>query len=114
MDLASLVYWGIWPRPLSKSKSTHIQCRALKVLLANSRVDAKGVKPFLVEWYKSDTTFSILNLDKNVADVAITYHGVAEKTALDENIADRVVYAWRDHWMLIGMVIRLPPSRNIC
>lgn len=84
------------------------------LIYLNSRVAVKKVKPFLVEWYKSDTTFSILNLKNKVADVAITYHAVAERTAMDIDVVDRVEYAWRDHWMLIGMVIRLLPSRSIC
>lgn len=61
----------------------------------------------IIEWYKSDTTFSIENLRKEIADVAITYHAVAERTALDDNVIDRVVYAWRDHWMLVGMLFIL-------
>lgn len=69
-----------------------------------SCIDTKGAQPFLVEWYKSDTTFSIENLRNKVADVGITYHAVAEKTALDDGIIDKVVYAWRDHWMLVGML----------
>ena len=72
-----------------------------------SCVDTKGAQPFLVEWYKSDTTFSIENLRNKVADVGITYHAVAEKTALDDGIIDKVVYAWRDHWMLVG-ILSLP------
>lgn len=76
-------------------------------LPANSCVDNKGAQPFLIEWYKSDTTFSIENLRKEIADVAITYHAVAERTALDDNVIDRVVYAWRDHWMLVGMLFIL-------
>ena len=55
-----------------------------------------------------------MNLKNKVADVAITYHAVAEKTAIDTGIADRVEYAWRDHWMLVGKGICLLPSRSIC
>ena len=45
---------------------------------------------------------SIDYLRKNVVDVGITYHAVAEHTALEEKIVDRVEYVWRDHWMLVG------------
>lgn len=77
-------------------------------VFANSCVDSKGVQPFLVEWYKSDTTFSIENLRKQVADVGITYHAVAEQTAFDDGVIDQVAYAWRDHWMLVGMLLIWP------
>ena len=35
--------------------------------------------------------------------MGITYHAIAEYTALDDKIIDRVEYVWRDHWMLVGM-----------
>lgn len=41
------------------------------------------------------------NLLKEVADIAITSH------ALDDKVIERVVYAWRDHWMLVGMLFIL-------
>ena len=37
--------------------------------------------------------------------MGITYHAVAEKTALLEKVIDRVEYVWRDHWILVGMVL---------
>ena len=64
-------------------------------------MDNKKAEPFLIEWYKSDTTSSIENLLKETADIAIT------SNALDDNVIDRVVYAWRDHWMLVGMLFIL-------
>ena len=35
--------------------------------------------------------------------MGITYHAIAEYTALDDGVIDRVEYVWRDHWMLVGM-----------
>ena len=35
--------------------------------------------------------------------MGITYHAIAEYTALDDKVVDRVEYVWRDHWMLVGM-----------
>ena len=59
--------------------------------------------PFAIEWYTSDTSGSIDYLHKKVVDVGITYHAIAEYTALDDKVVDRVEYVWRDHWMLVGM-----------
>ena len=61
------------------------------------------VPTFAIEWYTSDTSVSVDYLHKNVVDVGITYHAVAEHTALDEHVIDRVEYVWRDHWMLVGI-----------
>lgn len=36
-------------------------------------------------------------------DLGITYHAIAEHTAIIDGFADRVEYAWRDHWMLVGI-----------
>ncbi|KAK4694773.1 hypothetical protein P7C71_g2859, partial [Lecanoromycetidae sp. Uapishka_2] len=58
--------------------------------------------PFAIEWYTSDTSQSIDYLQRKLVDVGITYHAIAENTALDDRIIDRVEYAWRDHWMLVG------------
>lgn len=62
-----------------------------------------GTENFSIEWYTSDTTVSIDYFQKGVVDVGITYHAVAEHTAIVSKIADRVEYVWRDHWMLVGM-----------
>ena len=67
-----------------------------------SSTQKDGTPQFSIEWYTSDTTVSIDYLRKNVVDVGITYHAVAEHTALEEHIVDRVEYVWRDHWMLVG------------
>ncbi|KAK3176578.1 hypothetical protein OEA41_007901 [Lepraria neglecta] len=62
----------------------------------------EGSPKFSVEWYTSDTSVSIDYLHKNVVDVGITYHAIAESTALEKGVIDRVEYVWRDHWMLVG------------
>lgn len=36
--------------------------------------------------------------------MGITYHAIAESTALEKCAIDRVEYVWRDHWMLVGMI----------
>ena len=63
--------------------------------------------PFAIEWYTSDTSGSIDFLHKKVVDVGITYHAIAEYTALNDCIIDRVEYVWRDHWMLVGIFVVL-------
>jgi len=74
------------------------------VVSFNSSTQKNGTPQFSIEWYTSDTTVSIDYLRKNVVDVGITYHAVAEHTALEEKIIDRVEYLWRDHWMLVGTI----------
>lgn len=62
--------------------------------------------PFLVAWYKSDTTYSIQYLKSGEVDVGITYNEAAEKIAIGQGIATSPsYYAFRDHFLLIG-----PPS----
>lgn len=63
------------------------------------------VPPFKVVWLASDTSASFNYLAQNAADVSITYHAVAESVAMQQGIADRCEYAWRDHWMLVGEYI---------
>ena len=71
-----------------------------------SRCDKDSVPPFLIEWYTSDTTVSINLLRREIVDLGITYHSIAEQAALEDGIVDRVEYAWRDHWMLVGISFR--------
>lgn len=59
-------------------------------------------EPFAIAWLTADTTESLGYLSKAVADVGITYHPLAEKAAIKDGMADRRVYAFRDHWMLVG------------
>ena len=37
-------------------------------------------------------------------DVTITYHSFAEYFALQQGVVERVDYAWRDHFMLVGEI----------
>jgi hypothetical protein len=57
---------------------------------------------FAVAWMASDTTMSFNSLALRAVDMSITYHPVAEKTAIQQGLADRREYIWRDHWMLVG------------
>lgn len=59
-------------------------------------------EPFAIAWSASDTSLSFNSLALRGADLSITYHPAAEEIALDQGIADRREYAWRDHWMLVG------------
>lgn len=62
-----------------------------------------GSDPFLVAWYKSDTTVSIQYLKSGLVDVGITYSPVAEKIAIDQGIATSPsYYAFRDHFIITG------------
>lgn len=67
-----------------------------------SHMQQAQTEPFRVAWLASDTSASFNYLAQNAADVSITYHAVAELVAMQQAIADRCEYAWRDHWMLIG------------
>jgi hypothetical protein len=69
--------------------------------------------PFKVAWLASDTSASFNYLAQNAADVSITYHAVAELVAMQQAIADRCEYAWRDHWMLIGQFSFLFPTKSL-
>ena len=77
--------------------------RALADGFINYRVENTNCAPFTISWLKSDTTESLNYLARTVADVVITYHPLAETAAIKQDIADRREYAWRDHWMLVGM-----------
>jgi hypothetical protein len=68
----------------------------------SSHIKRAQIEPFKVVWLASDTSASFNYLAQNAADVSITYHAVAEFVAMQQGIADRCEYAWRDHWMLVG------------
>ena len=76
--------------------------RALADAFIADTCSGDKVAPFGVAWLKSDTTASFNYLAQNAADVSITYHAAAEEIAIQQGIAERRVYAWRDHWMLVG------------
>jgi hypothetical protein len=63
------------------------------------------VLPFRACWIASDTSASFNNLALNAADVSITYHVMAEKIVMSQNVADRRENAWRDHFLLVGKPI---------
>lgn len=57
-------------------------------------------------WYRSDTTYSIKDLQDGLLDVAITYSPAAERIAIEQGIAlAPSYYAFRDHFLIVG-----PPS----
>jgi len=74
--------------------------------LANAFIDAQAQEtncaPFAVAWLKADTAGSFNHLAQGSADLSITYHPAADTIALEQGIAERSVYAWRDHFMLVG------------
>ena len=76
--------------------------RALADAFINYQVEQHGCEPFTVAWLKSDTSASFNYLAQASADLSITYHGAAENIAIEQGIADQRVYAWRDHFMLVG------------
>ena len=81
--------------------------RALADAFIDDHVRETGCEPFAVSWIKSDTTASFNHLADNSADLSITYIGVAEQIAIEQGIATHRVYAWRDHFMLVGMSVCL-------
>ncbi|KAL8846327.1 MAG: hypothetical protein Q9221_008567 [Calogaya cf. arnoldii] len=76
--------------------------RALADKFIDDRVQETGCKPFAVSWIKSDTAGSFNNLASGAADLSITYHPAAVAIAAQQGFTDRSVYAWRDHFMLVG------------
>jgi hypothetical protein len=67
------------------------------------RVKNRGDESFAIAWMASDTTMSFNSLALRAVDMSITYHPIAEQTAMDQGIADRREYIWKDHWMLVGL-----------
>lgn len=76
--------------------------KALADAFIDDQVERTGCEPFAVGWLKSDTTGSFNYLAQASADLSITYHKIAEETAMDQGVSDRRVYCWRDHFMLVG------------
>ena len=76
--------------------------KALADAFISDTVKKTGSEPFAIAWLKSDTSASFNYLAQGAADLSITYHGAAEKIAIEQGIAHRRVYAWRDHFMLVG------------
>ena len=76
--------------------------KALADAFIDDQVKRTGCEPFAVAWLKSDTAGSFNNLAQASADLSITYHKAAEDIAKDQGVWDQRVYAWRDHFMLVG------------
>ena len=66
-------------------------------------VNRTNCSQFSVAWLKSDTSASFNYLAQNAADLSITYHTSAESIAVQQGIANRSEYAWRDCFMLVGV-----------
>ena len=77
--------------------------RALADAFIDDQIRETKCPPFAVAWIKSDTTASFNHLADSSADLSITYNAAAEQTAIAQGIADKRVYAWRDHFLLVGM-----------
>ena len=77
--------------------------RALADTFVDDQIRETKCPPFAVAWIKSDTTASFNHLADNSADLSITYNAAAEQIAIAQGIADKRVYAWRDHFLLVGM-----------
>ncbi|PPQ98256.1 hypothetical protein CVT26_003448 [Gymnopilus dilepis] len=63
---------------------------------------SKGHKPFQVAWYLGDTTESLSLLCAGEVDFALTYNPAAEAQVMRAGNASKRVYAFRDHFMLVG------------
>ena len=77
--------------------------KALADAFIDDQVGNTECAPFAIAWIKSDTTASFNHLADNSADLSITYNAAAEQVAIAQGIADKHVYAWRDHFMFVGM-----------
>ena len=77
--------------------------RALADAFIDDQIRETKCPPFAVAWIKSDTTASFNHLADSSADLSITYNAAAEQIAIAQGIADKRVYAWRDHFLLVGM-----------
>lgn len=77
--------------------------RALADAFIDDQVAETKCAPFAVAWIKSDTTASFNHLADNSADLSITYNAAAERIAIAQGIADKSVYAFRDHFLFVGM-----------
>lgn len=80
--------------------------KALADVFIADQVSRTKCAPFAVAWIKSDTTASFNHLADGSADLSITYNAAAEQIAIAQGVADKHVYAWRDHFLLVGMTIQ--------
>ncbi|KAI4208188.1 MAG: hypothetical protein LQ349_009762 [Xanthoria aureola] len=90
--------------------------RALADGFIDDHVKETGCNPFAIAWIKCDTAGSFNNLASGAVDLSITYLPAAEAIAMQQGFTDRSVYAWRDHFMLVGPTsnpAKLEPSTNV-
>jgi len=97
---------ALWPCDIGHSEAV---IEPISPLLKNSLSPAvcrytqrTSTPPFQIAWIATDTSLSFNALATGAADLSITYHPYAEAIALRQGIATRSVYAWRDHFMLVG------------
>ena len=76
--------------------------KALADAFIDDRIRETKCPPFAIAWIKSDTAASFNHLADGSADLSITYNAAAEQIAITQGIADKHVYAWRDHFLLVG------------
>lgn len=81
--------------------------RALADAFIDDQVERTEYAPFAVAWIKSDTTASFNHLADGSADLSITYNAAAEQIAIAQGVANKHIYAWRDHFLLVGMPIQV-------
>lgn len=81
--------------------------KSLADAFIDDQVSETKCPPFAVSWIKSDTTASFNHLADGSADLSITYNAAAEQIAIAQGIADKRVYAWRDHFLLVGMHVQV-------
>lgn len=88
--------------------------RALADAFLDDQVSGTKYSAFTVSWITSDTTASFNHLVDDSADLSITYNEAAEDIPKAQGIADKHVYAWRDHFLLVGNYEHLSriPTRN--
>jgi hypothetical protein len=76
--------------------------RALSNEFINHVADDRDAEPFSIALIASNSNEAFNHLASRSADLVITHHVGAENIAIKQGIADRSVYAWRDHWLLVG------------
>lgn len=87
--------------------------KALADAFIDNQVNETRSQPFAVSWVKSDTAASFNHLADGSADLSITYNAAAERIAMTQGIADKHVYAWRDHFLLVGMHVSYSYDTNV-
>ena len=76
--------------------------RALADAFIADHVKESGCNPFAVKWLGSDTVASFKHLALASADLIITYHDIGAHFAAAQGKVDRLLYALREYFMLVG------------